>query len=86
MNLVHTLSMNMRLTISLPEYLYWQVKKQAKPGKVSGFASQALECKVSQNIVKAMVDPWEDFLNAGRLVTKQNKKISIKKAIEEGRM
>lgn len=74
-----------RITITIPDYLYRQIKKQTKPGQVSGFVVDAVQTKVGENMVKSTVDPWDEFFNAYKVVTKKNK-ISIRDAINRGRL
>lgn len=74
-----------RITITIPEYLYSQIQKQTKPGEVSGFVVDAIQSKVGENIVKQVIDPWDEFFNAYKVVTKKNK-ISIRDAINRGRL
>lgn len=77
--------MNKRLTVSLPEYVYEQLMVYTVPRGVSSFVSAAVSEKISQDLVTKTVDPWKAFLAARKLITKKNK-ISIRAAINKGRM
>ncbi len=51
-----------KITISIPDYLYWQVKKLTKPGEVSRFFTEAIFNKISALVLTKTGDPVEEFL------------------------
>lgn len=75
-----------RITVSIPDYLYRQVKKLTKPGEVSRFFTDALLNKVTSLVVNKTADPWDDFLNAYKYVGEVNNKITTREAINMGRL
>lgn len=75
-----------KITISIPDYLYRQVKKLTKPGEVSRFFADALLNKVTSLVVNKTTDPWDDFLNAHKYVGEVNNKITTREAINMGRL
>lgn len=75
-----------KITISIPDYLYRQVKKLTKSGEVSRFFSEAILNKITSLIVSKTADPWDDFLNARKYITKIDNKITVREAIEKGRL
>lgn len=71
-----------RITISLPTYLYNQIKKSVPQRKVSRFIASIVEEKVlSKN---ADEDPVEEFLKLRKVLPKMSRR-KIIAAIEEGR-
>lgn len=76
--------MNKRLTVSLPEYVYKQLMVYTVPRGVSSFVTVAVQEKISEDLVAKTVDPWKAFLNARDRITKINKKITIRQAIDKG--
>lgn len=75
-----------KITISIPDYLYRQVKKLTKPGEVSRFFTDALLNKVTSLVVNKTTDPWDDFLNAHKYIGEVNNKITTREAIDMGRL
>ncbi|MBI3558989.1 hypothetical protein HY085_01205 [Candidatus Gottesmanbacteria bacterium] len=75
-----------KITISIPDYLYRQIKKLAKPGEVSRFFTDALLSKVTSLVINKITDPWDDFLNAYKYVGEVNNKITTREAINMGRL
>lgn len=75
-----------KITISIPNYLYRQVKKLTKPGEVSRFFTEAILNRVTSLVVNKTADPWDDFLNAHKYIGEVNNKITTKQAIEMGRL
>lgn len=72
-----------RVTITIPNYLYTQLLLKAPKRGVSQYISSAVEAKISKSLL-VQGDPWDNFLNAHKLITVTNK-ISIKEAINKGR-
>lgn len=75
-----------KITVSIPDYLYWQVKKLTKPGQVSRFFTKAISNTVASLVINKTADPWDDFLNAHKYVGKVNNKITTREAVEMGRL
>jgi len=79
------ISMNKRLTISIPDYLYNSVTSQFKRGEVSKFATKAFQtCMLDEKLKKA-ADPVKSFLKLRKDLPKLSWK-KIKSNIERGRM
>lgn len=70
-----------RITISLPKYLYEELVRQVPSGGVSNFVAQAIE----KEMIKADIDPIEEFISLKDKLPKK-KKATILKAIKEGRV
>lgn len=51
-----------KITISIPDYLYRQVKKLTKPGEVSRFFADAILNRISSLVLTKTNDPVEEFL------------------------
>ncbi len=73
-----------KITISIPDHLYRQVQKMAKPGEVSKFFSEAISTKVSSVVSAKNTDPVEEFLALRDQLPKFSYK-EIKEAIRAGR-
>lgn len=73
-----------RITITVPDYLYRQIKKRTKPGEVSGFVVGAIQNKVGEDIVKRVIDPWDDFFALRKRLPKFTYR-QIRAAINKGR-
>lgn len=73
-----------KITISIPDYLYRQVKKLTKPGGVSRFFTEAIVNRVSSLILSKQTDPWDDFLALRDELPKFSAK-EIREAIDFGR-
>lgn len=75
-----------KITISVPDYLYQQVTKIAKPGEISKFITDAVLNKISAMFLTTETDPWNNFLNAKKYISKINTNISTREAIDRGRL
>lgn len=75
---------NVRLSVSMPWYVHEQLMLHVQPGQVSDFVSAAVSKKVASMVLKTKIDPWEAFLMARNKITKINKKITIRQAIDKG--
>ena len=75
-----------RLTVSMPWYLYNQVKTRAVQGNVSQYVVAALKKKVGEEIVASVKrsDPWEEFLALRKVLPKMSGR-QIRVAINKGR-
>lgn len=74
--------MNMqRITISVSEYLYENLVQQIPAGKLSRFATQALE----KELMKFNTNPIEEFVKLRKILPKK-KKVEILRAIQKGRI
>lgn len=73
-----------RITITIPDYIYRQVRKQTKPGEVSSFVASALQDKVGENIIRSAIDPWDEFFSLRKSLPKFTYR-QIKNAINKGR-
>lgn len=76
-----------RLTISLPWYLYNQVRIRSGKRKVSQYIVGAVKDKIGEEIVASakQSDPWEDFLALRKTLPKVSDR-QIRAAINKGRM
>lgn len=73
-----------KITISMPDYLYDQVRKFAKPGEVSQFITKAVLSMVGTLVTRKTSDPWDDFLALRDELPKFSAK-EIREAINFGR-
>lgn len=79
-----TLGNYRKITISIPDHWYRQVKKFAKPGEVSRFFTEAVINKVGSLVLSKQTDPWDDFLALRDELPKFSEK-EIREAIDFGR-
>lgn len=74
-----------RLSVSMPSYIYDQLMLVTASQNVSQFVAAAVSKKVADVVLKSKADPWKAFLAARNRITKINKKITIRQAIDMGR-
>lgn len=82
---VHTNSMKTkRLTISVPDYFYDELRLQVAPGNVSSFFVEAAEEKLLDERVAKKTDPFESFFALRKKAPKLTDR-QIMNAIRKGR-
>lgn len=84
--IVHTDGMKTkRITISVPDYFYDELRLQVSPGNVSSFFVEAVEEKLLDKRIAKKTDPVEEFIALRKTAPKLNDK-QIFAAIKRGRM
>lgn len=70
-----------RLTVSLPVWLYQELKRQLKVGEISSFVAQAIE----RALLEKEGNPVEEFIALRKILPKLKSK-QILKGIRKGRI
>ena len=70
-----------RLTVSLPVWLYQELKRQLKVGEISNFVAQAIE----RALLEKEGNPVEEFIALRKILPKLKSK-QILKGIRKGRI